>query len=135
MNDLQLKAILAGICFGIWPLLMNRSGLSGNFSSLVFTTVILVCIAPFAIGHVGNLSNANWVMVVGAGVFSSLGLIFFNGMLSKTTPQNVSPLFVLMIVTQASLPAVYSIIMNNGITTTKGLGFILAIAGAVLLTI
>ena len=70
MENLKLQAVIAGVFFGIWPLLMNRSGLNGNFSSFVFTAVILVCIAPFAIGHAGNLSQANWFMVVGAGVCS-----------------------------------------------------------------
>ena len=28
MDPLYLKAILAGLCFGVWPLFMNKSGLN-----------------------------------------------------------------------------------------------------------
>lgn len=132
--ELQIKAALAGIAFGIWPLLMNRSGLNGNFASLLFTIVILVFVAPFAIGNVPDTSKANWPMLVGAGIISGLGLLAFNAMLTKATVQNVSSLFVIMIVVQISLPAIYDIAINGGMTATKSLGFILALGAAILLT-
>jgi len=45
----------------------------------------------------------------------------------------VSTLFVLMIVVQTAVPAVYQVIMNGGLSLTKGLGFALAAIAAVLL--
>ncbi len=134
MDALQIKALLAGLAFGIWPLLMNRSGLSGNLSSAVFTAIALTCVTPFAVSNLSSLASTNWVMAISAGVIGALGLLSFNGMLAKATPQNVSMLFVLMIVVQTALPAVYNIVMNGGMSVSKGLGFVLAIAAAILLT-
>jgi bacteriorhodopsin len=133
--ELQIKAIVAGILFGIWPLMMNRSGLAGNMSAVVMTGVSLICVTPFALSNMGNLANANWFMGIGAGVVAAIGIMSFNGMLAKATPQNVSALFVMMIVVQTVLPAVYNILMNGGMTLTKGAGFVFAIIAAVLLTI
>ncbi len=134
MDALQIRSLLAGLCFGIWPLLMQRSGLTGNLSSFVFTAIVLVCVTPFTFGNVGNLTNANWMIAIVAGIFGGIGVMSFNGMLAKATSQNVSSLFVLMIVVQTSIPAIYNITQNGGMTATKGLGFILAIVAGILLT-
>ncbi len=56
MGELQFKAIVAGVFFGIWPLLMNKSGLSGNVSSAVFGLGVLMIVAPFAFYELRNIS-------------------------------------------------------------------------------
>jgi hypothetical protein len=64
MNELQIKAVLAGVFFGIRPLLMNRSGLNGNVSSAVFSLACLVGTMPFALRSMGNsLMTANWPII------------------------------------------------------------------------
>jgi hypothetical protein len=133
MDGLQIKALLAGLFFGLWPLLMNKSGLNGNVSAMAFAGLVLLFVSPFALSNIGDLSNTKWLMVVGAGLFGALGVMSFNGMLAKATPQAVSTLFVLMIVVQTAVPAVYQVIMNGGLSLTKGLGFALAAIAAVLL--
>ncbi|OGG48493.1 hypothetical protein A3G63_01510 [Candidatus Kaiserbacteria bacterium RIFCSPLOWO2_12_FULL_52_8] len=135
MDSLVVKAVLAGIFFGIWPLLMNRSGISGNSSAMVFSAVILVCVSPLAIATGGVTATANWWMAIGAGVSGAIGLLFFNSMLSRTTPQEVSALFVLAIVVQVAVPALYQIFIIEQITATKGVGFLLAAIGAALLSL
>lgn len=135
MNELQIKAILAGVCFGVWPLLMNRSGLSGNVSSAVFALGALIVVSPFALCELNSISaNVIWTMAVGACVFGGIGLLLFNGMLSKATPEKVSSLFLLMIMVQIATPALYQIVQDGGLTTSKGVGFAAAILAAFLLT-
>lgn len=134
MDNLQFKALLAGLFFGIWPLMMNRSGLTGNVSAVVMTSVSLMCVAPFALGSMSNFAGVNWIMGVGAGVVAALGIMSFNGMLAKATPQTVSTLFVLMIVVQTAVPAIYNIAMNGGMSASRAIGFALAIVSAILLT-
>lgn len=133
MDSLQVKALLAGLFFGLWPLLMNKSGLSGNVSAMAFSGLVLVFVTPFAIGDIGHMMNIRWMMVVGAGLFGAVGVMCFNGMLAKATPQSVSTLFVLMIVVQTAVPAIYQAIINGGVSLTKGVGFALAAIAAVLL--
>jgi uncharacterized membrane protein len=134
MDNLRLSAVLAGVFFGVWPLLMNRSGLSGIMSSTVFTAIVLVCLSPFALSSVGQISDANWTMAISAGVVGAFGLYFFNGMLTTATPQQVGSLFVLMIVVQTAIPAMYQVVMTGELTTTRAIGFVLAFVSAVLLT-
>ena len=135
MDSLQARALIAGVFFGIWPLLMRRSGLSGNFASMIFTVGILICVTPFAIGNVGNLARVNWIMAIGASATSAIGLLLFNGMLAKSTAENVSSLFVLMILTQTSIPAIYNIIVSGKLTAIKGFGFLFAIIAGILLAL
>jgi hypothetical protein len=130
---IQLQAIFAGVLFGLWPLFMNRSGLEGNVSSTVFGIAVLVGVAPFALNTgFGSLANANWLMIVLAGVTGALGLLSFNGMLAKATAETVGVMFVLMIVTQTMIPAIYHIAMN-GVSATKLVGILLALIGAALM--
>ena len=83
MNELQAKAVLAGVFFGIWPLLINRSGLNGNIGSACFSAAALIGVLPFALYSSGfTIPTANWTMVALAGFFGALGLLSFNGMLA-----------------------------------------------------
>jgi hypothetical protein len=133
MDDSQIKALLAGVFFGLWPLFMNRSGLSGNVSAFAFSALVAVFVFPFAVGGLGHLTNIRWLMVIAAGLLGAIGVMCFNGMLAKATAQNVSTLFVLMIVVQTAIPAIYQVIVNGGASPTKCLGFAFAAIAAILL--
>lgn len=135
MNDLQVRAVLAGVFFGIWPLLMNRSGLGGNVSSAVFALGVLMVVSPFAFYELqgGTVTKIIWIMAAGACIFGGLGLLSFNGMLSKATPKTVGSLFVLMMVVQISIPAVYQIFKDGELTISKVIGFAAAILAAFML--
>lgn len=134
MNDLQVKAILAGLFFGVWPLFMNKSGLKGSISSAAFCMVALMTIVPFALSDIGVLRNTRWLMLVVAGIFGGIGLLFFNGMLSKATPEKVGTLFIIMLVAQMIPPAIYQIVKDGGVTISKGLGFLAGIIAIFLLS-
>ncbi len=132
MDNLYVKAVLAGLLFGIWPLLINKSGLNGNIASFIISSIVLLGVFPFAIGSMGNISNTNWLILIGAGILGAMGMLLFNGMLTKTTPQSVSSLFVLMLVVQIIPPAVYQVTIG-GMTAMKGFGFVFAMIAAILL--
>lgn len=133
--ELTIRTLIAGLAFGAWPLLMNRSGLSGNFSVIVFGAIMLVCVSPFAFWQVGDLSSVIWKMAIAASVVGAVGMMSFNGMLAKATPQQVGSLFVVMIMIQTAVPAIYSLMMNGGLTIAKSVGFLCAAVAAVLLTL
>lgn len=133
--SLQMKAVLAGVFFGIWPLLMNRSGLTGNVSSACFSAVTLMFVLPFALSSSGfAIPTANWTMVAAAGFIGALGLLSFNGMLAGASLQEVGTLFVLMTVVQITVAAFYQTIMAGGIPPLEKVGgYTLAAASAYLL--
>ena len=129
MNELHLRAVLAGVFFGAWPLLMNRSGLTGNVSAAVFALGALIVVSPFAFYEFsGGAVSVVWTMAIGACILGGLGLLSFNGMLSKATPETIGSLFVLTTVVQIAIPALYQVINSGGLTVSKAIGF----AGAIL---
>jgi hypothetical protein len=127
MTDIQGKAMLAGLFFGIWPLFMSRSGLAGNFSSTIFSLVVLLVILPLGIHDLqfAKLAEARWAFVVLAGVASACGVIFFNAGLLKSSPETVGTFFVLMITVQITVAALYQAILV-GVSPSKLIGFALA---------
>jgi hypothetical protein len=135
MKSVQILAMLAGLCFGTWPLMMGRGGLGGNVASFVFAIIAAICVCPFAIGSLAELGQARWPIVITAGIIGAAGLLFFNGMLTKATPTTVSSLFVTMIVVQTAIPIVYQLFVVGGMTVTKGVGFGFAIIAAILLSL
>ena len=121
--------------FGIYPLLVSRSGLSGNISAAAFTLGALIVISPFALHEFfyGAATSVAWIMLISGSLFSGFGILAFNGMLAEATPQYVASLFVLMLVVQIATPALYQVIMDGGLTASKGIGFAAAILAAYLL--
>ncbi len=135
MDNSKVMALVAGLCFGIWPLMMARGGLSGNVASLVFATISMIFIIPFAVGSLSGLAQAKWMIVICAGIIGAVGLLSLNGMLLKSTPANVSSLFVTMVVVQIAVPVIYQMFMVGGVTMTKAVGFGFAIVAAILLSL
>ena len=136
MGILVIWALLSGVAWGTWPLIINKSGLNGSMSAFTFSAVVLVCTVPFAFYNVDRnvLANANWTALVIAGVCSTCGLLMFNGMLAKATPQNVGTLIVIMAVAQAATPTIYQVIMDGHLSLRKAIGFAAAFTATILLT-
>ena len=134
MNELQIKAVLAGVFFGVWPLFMNRSGLNGMISSAYFSAMVLVGVLPFALYRGGfSIPAANWTMIAFAGLAGTLGILSFNSMLADASPQNIGTLFVLMIIVQVIVPASYQAIMSGEWALNKIGGYAAAVLAAYLL--
>ena len=125
MNDFWFRVVVAGICFGVWPLVMNKSGLSGNLSSLVLTLIVLIIVGSVSFGDIGKVVGVNWWAVVIASVVSAVGLLALNGGLATVTPQQVGVFLISITLIQVSAAALYHVI-QNGITMDKLLGFALA---------
>jgi hypothetical protein len=133
MNELTIKMGLAGALFGAWPLIMNKSGLDGMSSAAVFTTVIALIVVPLALRAGFTTAGSNLWLAVAAGCAGAIGLLLFNDVLSKATPPTVSRLFIIMIIVQTAVPALYHVVMNGELTFKTGLGFAAAAVTAILL--
>lgn len=133
VGNLAIKMAAAGVLFGIWPLLMSRSGLTGTTSTAVFATIVLVFVMPVAFISGFNTTGANWRFAVAAACCGAIGLILFNAALAEATQESLGKLFVIMIIVQTALPAAYHVVMNHGMTFKTGVGFAAAILAAILL--
>lgn len=122
------QALLSGIFFGIYPLLLNYSGVGGNLRAAVWCLLALIGVTPFALwSGTSQLASANWWALGGAGVLGALALVLLNGFLAGAKPENAGQLFVLMNVTQIAAGALYFVMMNGWhLPIDKAAGFILA---------
>lgn len=135
MDTLQIRALIAGLSFGIWPLVLNRSGLSGFPSVLAIVAVIFIAAFPFSIGDTlrTEWGRVNVWFVIVAGLISTVGMLSFNSMLAKAKPENVSSYIVVMTLVQIAVPAIYQMLLSKGVSFNQAAGIVLAIISAWLL--
>ncbi len=135
MNILRAQAIIVGLLFGIWPLILRKSGATGNVSSFVFSMFVALVMLPFALPNISDVRLVSWKITILAATMGAIGLLFFNGMLAKASSQTAGQLFVLMIIVQTAVPAIHQIMAAGSLPGTKGVGLVLAVIAAILLTI
>lgn len=124
--------IISGILFGAWPLLMNRSGLHWVNASIVLLLVALALITPF-FWISSTTREVSWGFAIAAGCASALGIFLFNSGFSQLQPENTAPYFMLMLMVQVAVPALYHVYMNGVVSLREGVGFCTAIITALLL--
>ncbi len=135
MNDLWLKTAIAGVFFGAWPLIMNKSKLPANFSTIVFCGAgLMVATIPLFLKQTGgSLTGASWTIAIISGLVGGIGLLSFSGMLAKATPETVSTFFLVNLLIQISVPALYQVAITRNLSASRGLGFLAAGLAAYLL--
>lgn len=130
--NVQILAVMAGISWGIWPLLASQSGLSGNARALVLTAIALVFTVPFAMKDgFGNLQVGRTSLVI-AGILMATGMLLFNRMLAKADKNQVASLFIIMLMAQIAVPALFQVFSGN-MTSKQIIGIIAAIIAGILL--
>lgn len=134
MGETVLKIVMAGLSFGIWPLLMNKSGLNGNTATAAFSIIVLLIVLPIGLLNGLTLAGSKPWFVLAAGCFAAVGLTTFNSVMAKATPENVGQLFVIMLVVQTAVPAIYQAYTNGGLTIKSAAGFLAALIAAFLLS-
>lgn len=134
MNNIE-KAIIAGVCFAAWPLLMNRSGLQGAASSTIISIAVLVGVLPFALYANGlTVPQVNsWTIIAIACVLAAFGMLSFTSMLSNTTRDNVSLFLVVMTLVQIAVASMYQTAIVGHLSWDKGCGYATAALAAYLL--
>lgn len=136
MSSATLMNFAAGVFFGIWPLLMQRSGLRATESTVLLVIAAFVIVIPIGLisgTRTSSFAGSSWGFAVLAGVALSMGFFAFNGALAQATPETVGRTFLIMLMVQLAVPAIYHGIMAGGISLKTGLGFVAAIAATLLL--
>ena len=133
MKSLQILSVVSGLMFGVWPIVMSYSRLSGNITSIVLAAITIICVTPFSVQKFGTLAQANWWLASLAGILGAIGITCFNTMLAKAPKTDLPTFFILMVLVQVACPVVYQLATSGGMTTTKGCGFALAGIAAILL--
>lgn len=125
MTKLHGLAIVAGLLFGAWPLLMNRSGLNGPLSAAAFAFFCFITVLPAALYsyNANVVAAASWKIALVAGLVAGLGLLMFSSILAKVTPQTVGTYFVIMILAQISVPAINHTLVTGEYSMKRLAGF------------
>jgi hypothetical protein len=122
-----LMTVLAGICFAIWPMVLQTSKLKGGLASVIFSFIVGAMIIPVVMFQGGFVvAGTLWSRVVIACVFGAAGLALFNTAMAQVKPLQAATLIVIVNVTQAAAIAAYSVYSNSAITSTQMIGFLFA---------
>ena len=134
MVGLYTRAVIAGMLFGAWPLVMRYSGLSGNAAAISYAGISLACmlIYVFTMGGM-RIETAYWQYAIIAGLLGAGGLILFGNGLMQAPKDVVGSFVVIMIVMQSLVPAAYQLYLEKNLSLPRALGFGAAIAAAILL--
>lgn len=131
-------SVLAGLCFGIWPLIMKRSGLNPQLAAVMLALLTLLTCLPF-------LSRANaspsefWklgaIFAVAAGLINGVGQIFLQRLIGAAERADVSQALIIVVLAQIATTAIGGrLFYGDPFTLKKGAGIILALIAAKLLT-
>lgn len=123
MNERSLLSALAGICFGLWPLVLNRLRLDSFTTVVIFAAGTLLFVLPAAFfGNWSGITAGQWRIAALACALSAVGTISFNRMLATTTPGEVANMFLLMLVVQVAVPAAVLLRTGASLRQIAGLG-------------
>ncbi len=126
-------AILAGVAFGAWPIVMHQSNLGGT-AMLVFLNIIIIGMTlPFMLSKPLEFGSVDWRWAIAASVIAGIGMLAFTDMLPRTTPATLGTLYMIVLLVQFTFPLVYRMVMGGRMSTTQIAGILLASAAVVLL--
>lgn len=132
MNERTLLSAVAGVCFGVWPLVMNRARLDPFAAVIVFLIGSLIFASPAAFfGQWGSVTAAQLRVAALACLVSAAGTIAFNRMLSIATPGEAPNLLLVMLVVQVAVPA--AVLLRHGASMRQWAGLAAAAIAVVLL--
>jgi uncharacterized membrane protein len=123
-------SLIIGICFGLWPFIMNKSNLDLRFApilasiiALIMTTINLFYFSP---GELKAMNSKNLLLGFLSSVVCSFGVIMFYKILSKTSVQDLAISFIIITLIQVSIPVLINIVVSGELTLNKAVGFLCA---------
>ena len=135
MVSLLWMAVVSGIMFGSWPLLIRSSGLNAGSVTVLGSGLMILFVMPFVLMSGVSLGESKWwwlIFVMSA--MAAVGCLTFNGMMVKASPDSAALLFVIMLVVQIAVPAMYHSATNQHLSIRTVAGFAAAIIACILLS-
>lgn len=148
--------VIAGICFGLWPVVMAKSGfegvgqmmgyaiptalvaviawLSGITSGPILNTLICVFVGAGIVAGHGWISMPPILIASIAGVINGLGAVSLLEVLGPLSKEKVAIAIFVVVLTQLTINSVAGMTMHGTeFSTKKAVGFVMAIGAAYLI--
>ena len=128
--------VIAGLCFGTWPLIMKSSGLNAIMASFVLTVVSLLVYLPFLKSGFDQaaLLKMGVILAVVAGLLNGIGTIAFQKMIGAKE-MDITQVVLMVIIIQFVITAAGGRLFYHELfTLKKALGVVAAGLTAYLLT-
>jgi hypothetical protein len=123
-------SLIIGICFGLWPFIMNKSNLDLRFAPILASIIALIMtvinLFYFSSGELKTMNAKNLIIGCLASVICSFGVINFYKILSRTSPQELAIIFIVITLIQVSIPVLINIVVSGELTLNKAVGFLCA---------
>ena len=124
---LYIYSLIAGLFWGLWPIIMKKSGAEGFVSGAIFTGASFIAILPFVItsGQIQSLEPTPKLgYAVLAGVIGAAGVLFFNTALAKADPANIGTMILIMIMAQVAVPTIFQLVFQGDYSLRKLVGIV-----------
>lgn len=113
IKNLLFLAVFSGLLFGSWPIILKESGLQSYFGSAVYCLVVLGVVGTLSMIYgTGDLAEVKWHYAILGGLVGGIALAAFVYMLTTATRSEVGNLFLITLLCQMLLPALYTVIAN-----------------------
>ncbi len=127
MHKIFLLMILSGFLFGGWPPVAGLSRMNGWTQTLVFEIFACLVVIPICLFQGVTIRGTSWPFGALAGIMGGVGVLLFVGILARSKPEDLARLFIINLLAQIAVPAVYNCFVG-GLTAKTIMGFILAVA-------
>lgn len=119
--------VTAGLCFGIWPLIMKSSGLNAIMAAFVLTAVSLLVYIPFLKGSFDQaaLLKTGIILAIVSGLLNGIGTIAFQKMVGAKD-MDITQVVLMVIIIQVVITAVGGRLFYGDLFTVKKAGGIFA---------
>ncbi len=115
-----LWPVIAGLCFGTWPLIMKSSGLSAIMAAFVLTVVSLLVYLPFLKGEFDQVAllKTGIILAVVSGLLNGIGTIAFQKMIGGKD-FDITQVVLMVIIIQIVITAVGGRLFYDDLFTVK----------------
>jgi len=136
MNKTLIFALTAGLSFGIWPIIMQRSGLNGYMQAFIFSVTLMLMTSVPAMTDYGEVKSVKWSLAIIASVIAGFGTMFYTSSIARafSMKQSLAMVILAQILVQTMVPVIIEAVQTKSIGMQRVIGCMLAITSLVFLT-
>jgi drug/metabolite transporter (DMT)-like permease len=135
-NQTVVLSVIAGIAFGLWPMLMRKGNVGGLMQSLILSSFTVITVVVLNILYPPQALNVKPLFAIAGGIVATIGVVFYTTALSKANELkiNLSTIVLLQIIMQVMVPVLFQVILDGvGISKEKLAGIFFGVLAIICL--